>query len=95
MLAERPAERLGDGAGVTGDGEVEVGDRAAERRVADRPTGDPDALSPAQRGDRRRGYRRGAEVVGEAQAAAPGAMAGRAVVAALTLCPLRRGARGR
>ncbi len=54
VLAERPAERLGDGAGIAGDGEVEVGDRAAERRVADGPTGDPDALSPAQRGDRRR-----------------------------------------
>ena len=48
------ASALATAAGIAGDGEVEVGDLAAERRVADRPAGDPDALLPAERPDRRR-----------------------------------------
>ena len=72
MLAELAGERLGDLAGVAGDGEVEVGDLAAERRVADRAARDPGPLSPAERADRRRRERRGAEVVGEAHAPSAG-----------------------
>ena len=47
VLAELAAERLGDRAGIAGDGEVEVADLAPERRVADRAAGDPDLRSPS------------------------------------------------
>ena len=51
MLAQLAAECLGDRpAGIARDREVEVGDVTAERRVANRPAGDPDAVAaPSQR----------------------------------------------
>ena len=69
VLAELASDRLGRGAGVAGDGEVEVVDRAAEGGVADGAAGDP-GLGAGERAGRRRRQRLGAEVVGEAHAAA-------------------------
>ena len=66
MLAELPRQRLGHRPRVARDGQVEVGDRAAEGRVAHRPTRDPDALGAAQSASRGARERRRAKVVGEA-----------------------------
>ncbi len=62
LLGDRPRRR----GGVSGDGEVEVGDLAAERRVADRPAGDPGGLAVRQRPSRDRDRPRRAEAIGEA-----------------------------
>ena len=62
LLGDRP-RRSG---GVSGDGEVEVGDLEAERRVADRPAGDPGGLAVRQRPSRDRDRPRRAETIAEA-----------------------------
>ena len=56
---------LRGGAGIAGDGEVEIGDLAAERRVADGAADDPDVRPLAQRPPRSGNQRRGAEAIGE------------------------------
>ena len=64
MLAELGGDRPRGGARVAGDGEVEVGDLAPQRRVANRPADDPDPLALSQAPARGLDQRRGAQPVG-------------------------------
>ena len=76
MLAELGGDRLRRGAGVAGDGEVEVGDLPPQRRVADGAADDPDPLAAAERPPWRRPTSGAAsQALGEAHAARRGTRA--------------------
>jgi hypothetical protein len=68
-------DRLRGRRGIAGDGEVEIVDLAAKRRVADRPARDPDPLRSAERAPGEDDERGRCELPRDAHARARGTLA--------------------